>query len=316
MTQRDVPLARGNVTARVLPEEGGVLLDLLVHGRPVLVTTPWAPTVPPATGPASTEEEWVGQWRGGWQLCFPTAGQPNPAAAAPESFHGEASQARWLELSRSTDSIALRWADQKGLSVERVWRLTEDGATVSTRVHNAGRQARVLVIAEHLVLGGDVVGDRLDLDVPVGTLLRPLDYAGLTIGEPHPWPGDPADRWATIDRTTPARVTGLAGIEPQRISARGAHVHVIVEWEGFALPHALLWEELRASVEPPWNGQVVALGIEPTSTPHGAGTALDDSLIRLPPGGSLDWVVALHVRWASPAPTSATHAIPSETERP
>jgi len=80
---------------------------------------------------------------------------------------------------------------------------------------------------------------------------------------------------------------------------RGPHVEAVVEWQGDALPHALLWQEFAVSTEHPWNGQVVALGIEPTSTPHGAGTAFDSDLLRLAPGASLEWNVSLTVRWAS-----------------
>ena len=311
-----VPLAHGDVSARVLPEAGGVLLDLLVEERPVLVSTPWASAVPPRVGPAITETEWVGNWRGGWQLCFPTAGQTNPAATVPESFHGAASQAPWREVSRSVDGVVLGWTDARGLSVERSWRLIDDGVRSSTRVRNADPRARTLVIAEHLVFGGDVLSEPLELDVPAGTRLRPLDYAGLTVGEPSPWPGRHTDRWTTVDRTTPARVTGLLALEPRRIGAHGAHVVVSVEWEGSALPHALLWEELAASHESPWDGRVVALGIEPTSTPHGAGTALDDALIRLPPGGVLEWSVALHVHWASPPRSSTPRPLARSTEEP
>ncbi len=310
--QPAVRLERGGISARVLPDEGGVLLDLLVHGRPVLASTPWASGVQPAPRPARSEAEWVGQWRGGWQLCFPTAGQPNPAAAVPEGFHGAASQAPWLEVARSADTVALGWADRDGLSAERVWRLTDDGAAVATRVHNAGPEVRVLVIAEHLIIGGDVLAGQLALEVPDGSLLRPLDYAGLPEGALLPWPGDPADRWSVVDAATPARVTGLAAVRPQRVGARGEHVEVLVEWQGSALPHALLWEELGVSTEQPWNGQVVALGIEPTSTPHGAGTALDDGLVRLPPGGTLEWGVALSVHWASRPPSDH----PLSTEAP
>lgn len=297
--QPAVDLARGAISARVIPDEGGALVDLLVRGRPVLAATPWAGLVVPSPQPATAESQWVERWRGGWQLCFPTAGQPNPETVVPEGFHGAASQAPWLEVARTADSVALGWADREGLSAERTWQLTDDGAGVATRVHNAGETTRVLVIAEHLILGGDVLAAPLALDVPAGTMLCPLDYAGLPDGAPRAWPGDPADRWTTVDRATPARVTGLVDVRPQTMGAHGAHVTVTVEWQGSALPHALLWQELGVSTEHPWNGQVHALGIEPTSTPHGAGTALDDRLVRLPPGGSLDWSVALTVRWAS-----------------
>ncbi len=297
--QPAVRLERGGISAVVLPDEGGVLVDLLVHGRPVLASTPWASSVVPSLQPARSEETWVEQWRGGWQLCFPTAGQPNPAAAVAEGFHGAASQAPWLAVAQTPDTVALGWADTDRLSAERIWRLTDDGVTVATRVANAGDESRVLVIAEHLILGGDVLSAPLTIDVPPPTQLRPLDYAGLPEGEPRAWPGDPADRWTVVNRATPARVTGLADVQPQRIGVRGDHVEVLVEWQGSALPHALLWEELGVSAEHPWNAQVHALGIEPTSTLHGAGTALDVALVHLPPGGELAWSVALSVRWAS-----------------
>jgi hypothetical protein len=130
-------------------------------------------------------------------------------------------------------------------------------------------------------------------------MLRPLDYAGLPNGEATLWPGRPGDRWPIIDRQSPARVAGLSTIPHQRITLQGDHVDVQVEWQGAAMCHALLWEELGVSVAPPWHGQVMALGIEPTSAPHGAGTALGESLVRLAPGDSLEWSVSLSVRWAS-----------------
>lgn len=304
--QPAVHLERGGISAVVLPDEGGVLVDLLVRGRPVLASTPWASTVVPALRPARSEEAWVEHWRGGWQLCFPTAGQPNPAASVLEGFHGAASQAPWLAVAQTPDTVALGWADSERLSAERIWRLTDDGVSVATRAVNAGEESRVLVIAEHLILGGDVLAAPLTIEVPASTQLRPLDYAGLPEGEPRAWPGDPADRWTVVNRATPARVTGLAGVQPQRVGARGDHVEVLVEWQGSALLHALLWEELGVSTEHPWNGQVIALGIEPTSTPHGAGTALDVALVHLPPGGELTWSVALSVRWASTTASPTT----------
>jgi hypothetical protein len=304
--QAPVRLERGGISAVVLPDEGGVLVDLLVHGRPVLAATPWASTVEPSARPAASEAAWVERWRGGWQLCFPTAGQPNPSAEVAEGFHGAASQAPWLEVSCTADTVALGWADLDGLSAERLWRLTDRGAAVATRVHNGGDTTRVLVVAEHLILGGDVLAGPLSLEVPSATLLRPLDYAGLPEGAPLAWPGNPADRWTVVDGATPARVTGLMGVQPQRIGARGDHVEVLVEWQGAALPHALLWQELGVSTEQPWNGHVHALGIEPTSTPHGAGTALDSSLVRLAPGGTLEWGVSLGVQWASVAHSTSS----------
>ncbi len=316
--QPAVTLERGPISARVLPDEGGVLIDLLVDGRPVLASTPWAANVLPAPTPdaavAPTEDDWVARWRGGWQLCFPTAGQPNPRATVPEGFHGAASQAPWLQVARTADSVALGWADRHGLSAERIWRLTDSGAAVAVRVRNDGPTSRPLAIAEHLILGGSLLAAPLSVAVPPGAVLRELDYAGLPTGRRDPWPGDPGERWAVVDAATPARVVALENVAPQRITLAGAHATVIVEWQGEALPHALLWEELAVSTDPPWNAQVRALGIEPTSTPHGAGTALDEGILHLPTGGELAWSVTLDVAWASNPLPDPHPARPLESE--
>ena len=96
-----------------------------------------------------------------------------------------------------------------------------------------------------------------------------------------PWPGGPSDRGGIrIDRQVPARVAALVAPPARRITVEGPALTAIVSWSG--LDHALLWEELAQSLEDPWNGAVVALGIEPTSTPHGAGTGHGGALTLAP----------------------------------
>jgi hypothetical protein len=266
----------------------------------------------PQVAVARTEADWVARWRGGWQLCFPTTGQADAEATPAQGFHGVASQAPWEVVEVTPDRVRLRWEDALGLSAERTWRLTDDGLEALTSAENRGPAARDLAVAEHLVLGGDVLAAVLDgavltLGVPAGSRLAPLDYDGIPTGPAVVWPGDPAARWAVVDAATPARVTaitpgggsdGADGASGRyRVTVRGPHVEASVAWAG--LPHALIWEELAMSTEAPWNGEVVALGLEPTSTPHGAGTAAGDGLVTLAPGARLDWWTALSVRWVA-----------------
>ncbi len=300
-------LLRGRVSARIRADEGGVLDELLVEGRPVLARTPWSEDVTPAPQAPVSEGDWVTRWRGGWQLCFPSSGQPDGRAPTPQGFHGIASQGPWTLVDAGPDRLTLRWDDADGLRAERVWHLTDDGIAAATSTINGGAGSRRIAIAEHLVLGGDVLapvlaGAALALDVPEGTRLAPLDYAGRPAGDPVAWPGDPEARWGTVDGATPARVVALLGRSgdtdaERQVTARGPHVHATISWRG--LPHALLWEELAASLDAPWNGAVVALGIEPTSTPHGAGTAADLGIVTLEAGAQLHWRTALAVRWTS-----------------
>jgi hypothetical protein len=311
-----IRLARGGVEARVIPAEGGVLAELRVGGRDVLATTPWARDRAHPPTPALSEGEWVDRWRGGWQLCFPSAGEPDPGSPWPQGFHGVASQAPWTIASATPDAIKLEWGDDHGLTATRTWRLTDSGARVETVARNAGTASRPLVIAEHLILGGDVLAPivrddaALTITPPDATVLAPLDYEGRPDGERLPWPGSAADRWPRVDRETPARVVALVGVGPPGIRVVGPHVTASVTWQG--LDHALVWEELARSSEPPWSSAVVALGIEPTSAPHGRGTAIAEGAVVLDPGRSLTWSTELAIDWLAadvlvpPAPTKET----------
>lgn len=293
------PFTLKNPTAQVTihPAEGGVATDLAVDGLSVLARTPWSDTVDAAPSPASDEQEWVRRWRGGWQLCFPTAGQPDPDAHPRQSFHGTASQASWTVDERTPTSAGLTWQDALGLRARRVWQLLDDGLRVTTTARNDGDHDRTLIVAEHLVLGADLLapifgGEPSRIDLPSPTSMVDLDYDGRPSGGGSPWPGDPTVQWEVVSTATPARVVALTPPRDSAVTLSAAGHRAIVTWEG--LPHLLLWEELAQSQEEPWNGQVVAVGIEPTSTPHGAGTAVGGGF-DLQPGTEFTWTTTLRV---------------------
>lgn len=287
----EVRLAAGGMTALVLPDEGGVIVDARLGGRPFLAATPWASSVAASSEPAPDEATWVSRWRGGWQVCLPSAGQPDPSDPR-QGFHGAASQAPWTVTEGSGSHVVLTWRDADGLEAERAVLLRDGLIEVRTSLRNAGPATRAVSVAEHLILGGDVLAGPLELATNAGAV-QPLDYDGLPAGSPVPWP---ADRWDVVDAHTPARVAGL--VDARRVTATAPHVEVAVAWHG--LPHALLWEELGASTGHPWNGGVQALGIEPSSVPHGAGTGHGDAR-PLDPGESLAWETELEVRFAEEA---------------
>ncbi len=210
-------------------------------------------------------------------------------------------------MSATDQHVCLSWTDEWSLTATRTWRLTDTGVVVDTVAQNSSTMPRSIVIAEHLILGGDLLApvlpsatgsgadSRLTITAPPGTSIGALDYAGRPSADPVAWPGIDEDRWPIVDRTTPARVAALVDVEPNILVVRGSHVEATVSWHG--LPHALLWQELARSPEAPWNGEVVALGVEPTSAPHGVGTALPGGTIELLPGGSYSWRAELSILW-------------------
>lgn len=281
-----------------MPDEGGVAAELRIDGDAILALTPWAADVAPHADPALDESEWVRRWRGGWQLCFPTAGQAQPDAVPEQGFHGTASQGSWDVVEKSVDRVTLGWSDRHSLTAHREWSLQPDGLSASTRAHNLGDAPRALILAEHLILGQDVVapalsGSALQLVVSDSATLAPLQYDGSPAGPPVPWPGDRTEKWDRIDGHTPARVAAL--VSPgRRIEVCGPRLTATVEWT--LLPDLLIWEELARSQEAPWNSSVIALGVEPTSTPHGAGTGtIHGGEVILAPGAAIAWTASLRI---------------------
>lgn len=292
-------LRAGGALARLLPDEGAVIGELSVDGTSVLARTPWADQVTRGD-PAATEDEWVRRWRGGWQLCAPTAGAPEPGAHPRQYFHGAGSQAPWHVVSHDAARAVLRWSDDD-VRITRTWTLGPHSLTASTVLEQVGDRPCPLSVAEHLILGGDLFaplsrgeGLRLEADAAVS----PLGYDGSPTGaEPEAFD----DRWSRFDAGTPARLAALTPRGEHRVRVRAGDTAVEVTWTG--LPHALLWEEAGASSDPPWNGRVFALGVEPTTTPHGIGSAATDGptggTILLEPGRNLHWTTTLRVHPSS-----------------
>ncbi|NYF15418.1 hypothetical protein HDC37_000230 [Microbacterium sp. AK009] len=290
-----ITLRAGDTRALVLPDEGGVAAELSVGAFDVLARTPWAASARPAPVPAEDEATWVGRWRGGWQLCFPTAGAADPDARPRQGFHGVASQDAWTVRRVGESSAELAWADEAGLSAARRWSIGAGTLGAVTTAVNGGADARRIIVAEHLVLGQDVLAHLTEADGTLGIqasgTLAELDYAGNPTGRATAWPGH---GWDRANRSTPARVAALQHPVPRVITVTGPHLRATVSWEG--LEHALLWEEFGASREAPWGGAVHALGVEPTSTPHGAGTAHPGGIVELGPGESMTWATRLDLQ--------------------
>ncbi|MFM9878283.1 MAG: hypothetical protein ACKVOG_10645, partial [Rhodoglobus sp.] len=137
-----VALTLEGVDAVVLPDEGGVLTHLRVGGRAVLASTPWEHDLPRWDAPAQSESEWVARWRGGWQLCFPSAGMVDSLSRWPQAFHGVASQARWHVVAVGEHDVSVGWEDEFGLAALRTWTLTSNGVRVQTIATNGSAVTR------------------------------------------------------------------------------------------------------------------------------------------------------------------------------
>lgn len=290
-----VAFGLGNVLAEVITEEGGVLSKLNVGGLSRLAQTPWSQNVSPSLSPAPDEQTWVNNWRGGWQLCAPNSGIPQEGSRDP-AFHGAASQANW-EIEEQTDTgLKLSWKDPAGeIELIREWALGADGdISAETSATNHSDEDRSVGFAEHLILGTDFLepvknGSVARLRLCPSSKIMELDYTGAPLGKP-PVPIDASTQFTQLSREQSARVFAVCNPKKKTISVEVGAKVAVVTWQG--LDHALIWQEFGTSKETPWNGEVFALGIEPTNVPHGLG-ASDTSGPFLLAGQTMSWKTSL-----------------------
>lgn len=269
-----VSLDLGETRAQVITQEGGVLSRLTFRGDSVLAITPWSETVSPSLTPAPDEQTWVNNWRGGWQLCAPNTGLA-PADSPLPAFHGLASQASWTILEQTETELKLSWKDDDGeLELTRQWSLKTDGeVTAETVARNNSSVSKPVGVAEHLILGSDFLepmklGAIARLDVCSSAKIADLDYSGAPTGKPA-MAVDANTESTRLSRLQPARVFAVVSPKRKSISVEVESKVATITWDG--LEHALIWQEFGTSLEEPWNGEVFALGIEPTNVPHGLG---------------------------------------------
>lgn len=272
-----ISLALENLSVEILPAEGAVMTRLEIAGKSLLASTPWSSRVQPSDVIAADEPTWVSRWHGGWQLCAPSTGQPDSSAKYP-AFHGAASQAAWTLLQASESAAEFEWTDsQLGFSLQRTWRLLPGGRVqVASKLRNLSPEEQTFGVAEHLILGGDLLrpviekGVTAELDYSLDSVVHELDYAGAPTGRILRG-AEVGPQFRTLDRNQDARVFALSDLQSNRISLTISDWKLGIEWQG--LPHALIWQEFAKSEDHPWNGEVLALGIEPTTTAHGVGSA-------------------------------------------
>jgi len=285
-------LRNGDTSALIDPDRGMTVRSLMVNGTELMATVPWEPTSPAINTP--DPGRWVQAWAGGWQPTLPNAGFAAPKAQ--QGYHGEASQAAWAVTAQKDAAVVGLWRDAHGLEVHRALKLGPDGIELQAAATNGGAAPRPIIITEHLVLGEDILTNGATVEAP-GTTVYPLNTPGER-QQSSPWPGADRPDWSIAQ----------AGESPARCAAvtapnDGAAIHsgnttVRITWDTAALPYFWLWQELAANTNPPWDGKTMALGVEPSTTPHGQGldiAAPTGECALIEPGATLTWWVRLAV---------------------
>lgn len=280
-------LQNGRVSALIDAGRGMTVRSLRIDDRELMATVAWEPDEPEEH---STPEQWVRAWAGGWQPTLPNAGYAAPNATVPQGYHGEASQQPWTVTHHDDRAMTATWRDAGPLEVERQFSLRDDGLLMRCSATNRANEPRPVVITEHLVLGSDLLAGGATVDAP-GATVYPLSEEQEQLPG-SPWPGAGEPDWSVARAAeSPARCAAVTA-PADGVLVRNGSAAVRLTWDAAALPYFWLWQELAANPDPPWDGKTLALGVEPSTTPHGQGldvAAPTGECALIEPGTTLSW---------------------------
>jgi len=283
-------LTSNDLSISVLPENGGAITHGVFQGRNFLAQTPHPSIEPKFLG---SENDWVASWNGGWQPLLPNAGGEYLDGKYPQGFHGNASQAPWNVSEKSARSLSLEWSDEN-LHSQRLIKINENAITLTGSLVNKDSEPRPFIVTEHLILGSDFLKTAVTLE-PVGSAqFRELAYDGSANGsEFAQWESFQESNWSAVTSQTPARMGVFSNISSIRVS--NEEFEIEISWDAKNLPYLWIWEEMKYTQEHPWNGEYLALGIEPSNASDGVGLG-GSSVKTLAVDEEFNWSVELKIQ--------------------
>ncbi|MFB6551113.1 DUF4432 family protein [Streptomyces sp. NPDC056405] len=226
----------------------------------ILYRTPWADSAHRGAWAPDSQQAWQAQYRGGWQLLCPNAGDAARVAGGTWGFHGEASLLRWQVTARTRSSAALSVRlSQAPVRIRRNVAVHGPLLRVTDTFVNESRGSVDMAVVHHPAFGAPLVSP----GARIATGARTLSHHD----EPHvrkPWTGSGLC-------TLPEQGATLAYLSDfdghwASITREDGSLGVVLAWEGSALPHAWLWFEGRSTTALPWFGTEYVVAVEPAST--------------------------------------------------
>jgi len=262
------------------PDRGA---DILAVRRPgganVLATADWSSPLPASrsTTYGDPVNDWLSEYRGGWQELFPNAGAGCTVLGVPLPFHGEVSTARWEIVEQTSASVTLRTPARLPLVLERRMRL--DAERPVLLIEESVRVDAAITVpflwGHHPAFAAT---DAARIDLPEGVMVDvdgayEAPFGDLAAGGQGAWPGVPAKDGTdpvALDRIGPGpseRLAFLSGFGDRTWAAiRGVApgLGVAMAWDPRTFPGAWFWWEIGGPGHP-WHGRSRIVAIEPST---------------------------------------------------
>jgi galactose mutarotase-like enzyme len=289
-----IRLSGAHMEIDVVPGKGTDIVAARAQpsGVDVLWSTPWG-LRPRGSVPLAqrSEERFLENYPGGWQMVFPNAGDPSDEGGAEQGFHGEASLAPWgvVDVAEHGDSVTVGFETRLVRSPFRLRRrmtLDAGGLLVEESAVNEGSTPREVMWTHHPAFGAPFLDPCCTVRTGARRILVDADreHAAdeLQRGAHGTWPhvagraGTPVDLSRIPARDARAiRFGYLTDFEAPwyAIDNPALGIEARVSWDAEAFPHAWYWMEAGGTTDYPWYGGAHVLAIEPASSFPGQGLA-------------------------------------------
>lgn len=275
-----IHLASRSIEVAVDPEHGAEILAVRRPGGDnVLATYDWASPVWASRSTSYGDEvnDWLSEYRGGWQELFPNAGGACTVLGVPLPFHGEVSRTRWQVVEQGTDHVRLTTPARLPLLLERRMRLAPDGPVLlMEETLRSEADVEIPFLWGHHPAFAATDDARIDLPTSVRVSVDAGYVPDLSDLEPRgggAWPRVPERRgggMVDLSRIGPGpvqRLAYLSGFDDHGWAAiRGVSpgLGMALAWDVATFPYAWFWWEIGGPGHP-WHGRARIVAVEPNT---------------------------------------------------
>jgi galactose mutarotase-like enzyme len=289
----DVPLLRGAMLkldnglmqAQVNENLGGELFSISANHVNYLASYEWISPIrfSESRTYGSPIIDWLSEYRGGWQVLFPNAGNEATVKNVPLPFHGEFARTKVEIVHHSNLELTVRAGVRLPLILTRTYRLIANSTVlqIEQEVTNESEFEMPFIWGEHPAFS---LPSGSKIKMPIGPLTVDLNEAGtlqdIIVGTKSTWPmlkgkaGTEVDLSVVPDHAV-ERLCYLHDRPEGWVAMTYGDQLLGLSWDIEAFPHMWMWQEIGGPGFP-WFGRSNITALEPASTwpSHGLDVAI------------------------------------------
>ena len=228
-------LTNGVISVKVDEDLGGEIRSIKMGKSEFLADFDWLTPVQnsKSTTYGSAILDWLSEYRGGWQVLFPNAGNENTVMGVPLPFHGEFGRTKTTVITKKKNELVIR---KKNKTIKS-FNGSKINIPTGPILVDANEMGELQDVKPGLIGSWPIVSDRKDGQIDLSVV-----------------PSQDAERLCYLHD----RPEGWAAME------HGKKV-IGISWDIEAFPHLWFWQEIGGKGFP-WYGRAQITAIEPAST--------------------------------------------------